>query len=245
MNKNLSVAYDFFRFSFSEEEQKEITKALYVSFKESAESFIDTFLALNHFPYRIMFGDIGYSESMDFLLSKFYRNEYFVKRRFVRQEHSSFFRYGSIEELPVAESRVDLAGLDSNYSYAFEIKTKYDTLERLGKQIDDYAKCFEMVYVISSADRAGKILSSVPDYCGLITYEDRANCRFRVEKKATDSPVISEYAQLSFLLKSERDRYFGDNCIEKIAAENCDGFINQVFKEALKGRIEKKLFRAD
>lgn len=80
----------------------------------------------------------------------------------------------SLFEMYVNSSRLDLARINGN-SYAYEIKTELDQLTKLEKQLKDYSKAFEYIYVITSENHINKAKNIIPDYCGLILYEQKNN----------------------------------------------------------------------
>ena len=71
---------------------------------------------------------------------------YFVRHLMSRSNHIVAF------EMVIGESRIDICRINGQ-SYAYEIKTQYDTFDRLGTQMRDYLKTFEKVYVIEMCIR--------------------------------------------------------------------------------------------
>ena len=61
-------------------------------------------------------------------------------------------------EMVIGESRIDICRINGQ-SYAYEIKTQYDTFDRLGTQMRDYLKTFEKVYVIVPSNRVSDVRS--------------------------------------------------------------------------------------
>ena len=164
------------------------------------------------------------------LMIEFYHNEAFIKssiiNRLKKEKNVTFF------EMPLLDSRIDVCSING-HSCAYEIKTSYDTVKRLKKQVDDYLKAFEMVYVVCPIEKIQNITMIVPECVGILIYDDKNNngelLSFRV---ASSSGFIDSRVQFNLLHKNEKARAFGivDNR-EKM---------NDYFKMCLKKRYSKK-----
>ncbi|WP_160141603.1 sce7726 family protein [Salicibibacter halophilus] len=154
-------------------------------------------------------------------------------------------------EINVGESRLDI-GRINGHSYAYEIKTELDSLDKLNKQINDYAKVFEYIYVIIHPKHLAKVKQLVPDFCGIITYSfTDFECKFGFRKKAHKSPLIDKELQLLNLNTKElewmiRKMKLGsvpNNRINRhiLISENIKPpKINSYFKKTLKMRYYKQ-----
>ncbi len=84
------------------------------------------------------------------LMLEFYHNEAFIKSSIInllkRENNVTFF------EMPLLDSRIDVCSING-HSCAYEIKTSYDTIRRLKKQVNDYLKAFELVYVVCPIEK--------------------------------------------------------------------------------------------
>lgn len=79
-------------------------------------------------------------------------------------------------EMSVGGSRIDICRINGG-SYAYEIKTEYDSYDRLQGQMSDYLKYFEKVYVVVPKQNAKLVCGYIPKECGIITYRFRnKNC---------------------------------------------------------------------
>lgn len=199
----------------------------------------DYFYNLFGVSYRFMFGDIKYDRFVFELLERYYRNDFFVRHRFFSnvlstKNATSFF------ELPVNESRADMVSINGK-SVAYEIKTRYDSLNRLTKQLDDYSKAFEYVYVICDRDILEDVLNTIPSHCGIYTYNDRNRISFKLYKRAIKSDLLDNKTMLSMMLKSERIRFFKNPDIESILSDYDSETIDLSFKKALKKRFIPKM----
>lgn len=72
-------------------------------------------------------------------------------------------------EMSVGGSRIDICRINGG-SYAYEIKTEYDSYDRLQGQMTDYLKYFEKVYVVIPKQNAKLVCDYIPRECGIITY---------------------------------------------------------------------------
>lgn len=72
-------------------------------------------------------------------------------------------------EMAIGDSRIDVCRINGG-SYAYEIKTEYDSFDRLSSQMNDYMKAFEKVYVVVPKSRAAEVRSFIPSDCGIISY---------------------------------------------------------------------------
>lgn len=105
--------------------------------------------------------EITYSELYDNFyqqLKKYYPNEYVYKNEFLiellKRNHKK--DYTILQEVQVFNSIVDLVTI-SNQITAYEIKTEYDTLQRLTNQINDYSKVFNKIVIICSEKHLEKV----------------------------------------------------------------------------------------
>ncbi len=118
------------------------------------------------------------------LIFHFYFCERVIKYHFIKYlktRHDNIVAF----EMTVGESRVDICRINGS-SYAYEIKTEYDTFDRLETQMRDYLKTFEKVYVIVPKSRSDDVKRFVPDSCGIIAYKVTEDCNisFSYARKA-------------------------------------------------------------
>jgi hypothetical protein len=83
-----------------------------------------------------------------------------------------------------AGRRVDLAILAGRF-IGVEFKSKYDSLRRLGPQLDAYTKCFDQVILVVDERHLGGALSVAPTSVELWTVDDQA--RLALVKRAIPS----------------------------------------------------------
>ncbi len=100
------------------------------------------------------------------IILNYYPNEICIKSCFIKQVLMNEKKQVTIFELPVGSSRADLCKINGE-SIAYEIKTDLDNFSRLKKQIGDYYKIFEKVFIICSATNVDKILKLIPGKASL------------------------------------------------------------------------------
>jgi len=87
-------------------------------------------------------------------------------------------------EMSIGTSRIDICRVNGS-SYAYEIKTQYDSFDRLSSQMSDYTECFEHVYLVVPLSRKREALKHLPSSCGLITYRiENQTCHFSYPRRA-------------------------------------------------------------
>jgi len=181
-------------------------------------------------------------------------NTYFGERKV--KYHLSLRHLGredevSVFEFNVGSSRLDYARINGS-SYAYEIKTELDSLEKLEKQIYDYSKAFEYIHVVCHPTHYLKVLEKVPSYCGIITYtSDKEGLPFSFKRKRTLNLEIDSKYQLSSLTIKELEKILkleGLNTLltdreereELLLLKLTSKKINHHFKETVKRRFRKK-----
>ena len=87
-------------------------------------------------------------------------------------------------EMSIGSSRIDLCRING-HTYAYEIKTEYDTFKRLSTQLPNYQKAFDFVYVVTPLQRVESLKPYLPEGCGIIAYTLKNGlCKFSHQKKA-------------------------------------------------------------
>lgn len=72
-----------------------------------------------------------------------------------------------VAEFWVGDVRADLAIFDDTSS-VYEIKTEFDSLVRLPRQLEGYSRLFDRVYVVTSPVMCGSILAATPAHVGVL-----------------------------------------------------------------------------
>lgn len=191
------------------------------------------------------------------LLEKHYQNEYVFKNAFLT--HWLIKEIGQTDsvvfnEFNASQSIADLAMFNGT-SRAFEIKTDLDSPSRLQKQIEDYKKAFNEVYLIiheSNYNTYRKYKNEV----GLIIFDPNKQNRFEFVKKPIQNYNLDHSVLMQMLHTQEYKtivkNYFDDlpqmnsfnqyevclNLIKQIPIEE----FNALFLEQIKTRkVEKTL----
>lgn len=130
-----------------------------------------------------------------------YHNETAIKAAFIRKILLRGNSHVTIFEFPLQCSRADLCKVNGE-SIAFEIKTDLDNLQRLDRQVSEYAQAFEFVYVICSSKRVPELLCHIPANCGLYSYSfRRGQYTFRLVRKALRSGNLCPSTQVALMTK--------------------------------------------
>lgn len=119
------------------------------------------------------------------LIFRFYPCErvvkyYLIKKLLSLRNHIVAF------EMSIGNSRIDLCRING-HSYAYEIKTAYDSFDRLETQMYDYMATFEKVYLVVPFELRCRAATCIPQNCGIISYKPSQNgeLRFSYFRKAT------------------------------------------------------------
>lgn len=183
------------------------------------------------------------------IILNYYPNEICIKSSFIKQVLMNGKKHVTIFELPVGSSRADLCKINGE-SIAYEIKTDLDNFARLRKQINDYHKIFEKVFIICSETNVENILKLIPEKCGIYCYKQnrQKNYKFTLVREASFGNEISPLDQLKLFRKSEFYTHFSldsslrkrSDMVDKIIQTCSPDMINQTFKTIMKHRFEKQ-----
>jgi hypothetical protein len=97
-----------------------------------------------------------------------------------------------LNEFRVGGCKADLAILNGT-STVYEVKSERDSLSRLQRQIDAYAKAFAQVYVIAGENHTEAIIGSVPEEVGILRLTSRyqiSTLREAVDRRGSTSPAV-------------------------------------------------------
>jgi len=147
------------------------------------------------------------------------------------------------EELtvPSGKARADVVAINGHVC-AYEIKSDFDSLERLPNQLKWYDYCFEMNTIVTGKKFYDKVAELVPDYWGIILVKIDKNEQVKLNfmRKARLNPKLAFSDFISFLPSNE---------IKKIAKEDMilnsisltKNEVNAMFKQDLTKRLELSL----
>ncbi|MCA1021826.1 sce7726 family protein [Halobacillus litoralis] len=233
-----------------------ISRTLYSNYQTFMQD-INIWINLKRILPKEIFEQIGYLEATtvghkivnDFVM-KFYPGEQMLKyalaKRYIQKENEV-----SAFEIRVNDSRLDVGRINGN-SYAYEIKTEFDSLDKLRKQIEDYSTVFEYVYVLVHEIHLEKTLQLAPDHCGIISYkEEKGEVKLSFRKKVNRSEKLSKESMLNNLNLKELTKILKElgynqaakeprEIKENLLLDFNDQKINALFKRALKERYNNQ-----
>lgn len=214
---------------FSNSELENRMRSIYQLCRINTNEFVDRFEDFFGVSYEIAFGKQDPKQCIIEMLRAYYPNEYYIKMAFSKQYLKND---NTIYEYPIGESRADVVDVSNSLS-CYEIKTKYDNLNRLSKQIEDYSRLFEYVYVVCSEDKFNDVKKIIPKYCGIIKYKNRKNGAFNEVRKAKKSPNIDVRSIIEHFYKKELQYYFNSNDLDHIINKYSKKEIVQLYRKAL------------
>lgn len=109
-------------------------------------------------------------EYLYWFLSNTYRNEYIYKNVITNKillGRHSLNSSSMLTEFRVGDCKADVVILN-NTSTVYEIKSEYDSLERLEEQVHSYMQMFEKINVISSSSHISKLENILPLEIGIL-----------------------------------------------------------------------------
>ncbi|GBF32019.1 hypothetical protein DCCM_0210 [Desulfocucumis palustris] len=189
------------------------------------------------------------------MVMKYYHCEKVVKFLMVK-EFKKKKKDITVFEMNIGNSRLDL-GRINGCSYGYEIKTELDTLTKLSKQLEDYSKVLEYIYVVIHPKHLDKVRDIVPAHCGVITYKVRTGkvrtgkIHLEEEKAAELSPKLNTDSQMENLTSRDIEfilRKLGEKKIPSIRGERENllrSFLpgvdfNMYYKTALKHKFKDR-----
>ncbi len=107
-------------------------------------------------------------------LSQNYRNEYIYKSALVNQVllgRHSLNKSTLLTELRAGECKADAVILNGT-STVYEIKSEYDNIDRLSRQLRSYRKMFDHIQVITSESQLNKVLKQVESDVGVLLLDE-------------------------------------------------------------------------
>lgn len=236
--------------SLSLDELNKLSRELYnqyhtIDAKQTIDSIFNSTLS-NSFNINIT-NEINGRKVCNELINKYYHNEITIKSNFINNILLKTKNHITIFELNAGKSRLDLCKVNGS-SIAYEIKTDLDNLNRLKKQLDDYLKLFEKVYIICSKKRAETIEKYLPNECGIYSYRvtKKGKYIFNEIKVAKYSNMLNSKNQLELLTKKELENIANkkslsrSSLIEYIISKYGANEINIIFKKVLKAKYSNQ-----
>ncbi len=133
-----------------------------------------------------------------------YRNEYIYKNTIAKKillgKHSLNTTH-LLTEFRVGKNKADVV-LINGTSSVYEIKTEYDSFNRLQNQIQSYSKVFDLVNVLTSQSQLEKITVLLPESVGILVLTDR-NTISTIRKPLSNLNNFNPKIAFSSLRKNE------------------------------------------
>ncbi len=144
-------------------------------------------------------------------LLKNYKNEYIYKNAITQKillgTHSLNTSH-LLTEFRVGRCKADAVILNGT-STVYEIKSEYDTFDRLSKQIDAYLQVFEHINVITSTSQIPELRKNLPSEVGIMALTDR-NTISTVRHSISNLDNICLNTLFDSLRKSEYTKVIND-----------------------------------
>ena len=197
---------------------KLFSKPIMVELAEKGSSDYLNYIILKSGFIHCIEGNITYAELFEMILEylcRHHRSEYIYKYTVFTKileklpQPTSYFN-----EFNIANSKADVV-LINGTSYVYEIKTKYDSLDRLSSQIDSYRLAFDYIYVLTHPvhlQALEKVLKCSNDVGLLLLTDDNEIQIFR-EAKSNRQNVNPAYIFDCLRRREYVDlikKYFGD-----------------------------------
>ena len=157
------------------------------------ENDFDSSLTLNSF------FDYVYS-----LLNEYYRNEYVYKNAIANKillGRHSLRTSKMLTEFRVGKNKADVVILNGD-STVYEIKSEYDSFNRLKDQINSYFQVFDYINVITTSSQAEKMKALVPEKTGILVLTEN-NTISTIRKAKSNKENIKPSILFDSLRKSE------------------------------------------
>lgn len=183
------------------------------------------------------------------LILKNFLNESVIKAAFIQKYSFQKSPDSNVTafEINVGGSRADLCLLNGK-SVVYEIKTEFDTFNRLESQLLDYRKTFEYIYLIIPKSKLGEALSYLTPNDGIIIYSQNRHQKilFKVYKDAIINPLIDSRFQLKQLTKAQLYKLTGEKngdknvLVDNILSSHTADEINKIYIDFIKLKFKKR-----
>lgn len=210
--------------------------ALYRSYN-LLDSRIQLANLLNAFDQRTTFEDATRLELVKKINALLLRNhhgeanlKYRLAKEFIDKKYIGAF------EVKANSSRSDFVIINGT-TQSFEIKSKFDTLNRLSKQTADYGDVFEFNTLVIDQSHLSKVEELIPSYYGIWYFEKAKKV---IHRKPALSPQINPKAQLKLFTLKELEKAFSTRNMDDILVSVNAKAINEALKDTLRARYAKR-----
>lgn len=170
-----------------------------------------------------------------------YRNEYVFKNHLI--EKIFLKKYSKSDATLVTELRVGRCVADAvlvnGLSTCFEIKTEYDSLNRLSEQITAYKKLFDKIIVVSTESHMQNLLLQLPTDIGLNLLTNKGTMAVIRKPEDHSADVIDTSALKTTLRLKELIALTKTLTTEKPPSSNIEiyEFCNNIIKDAEPSKV--------
>lgn len=135
------------------------------------------------------------------VILRVYPGEYVLLNECLCSEMARIPEQGTVyRELAVGASKADLAIFRPGESSGFEIKSRFDHLDRLQGQLQTYQKVFTRTYVVTGQDHAPRVLEESAASVGVLAV---SGAGIRELRPATKNPDLTCSDRLFALLRKQ------------------------------------------
>lgn len=149
-----------------------------------------------------------------------------------------------VEELGIDHGKViaDIANLDGEIWYGYEIKTEFDTLKRLPIQVPYYDKIFDYCYIFVHAKHVPDLKNKLPPHWGIIVYTADS---IKIVKEADKNTGVNKMLIADLMWKAELLDVLMKSGSKRISKLNVDNLrklaVNKFSPEELKLKSIEKM----
>jgi len=160
----------------------------------------------------------GYFDAVYAILNTEYPVEYVLKNETLHwilgqsQDESS---HHICTEHWLPNTRADIVWVSKDASRVYEIKTQYDSDDRITHQINEYAKIFDEIIFVTREGHSLKFAKSLPDYVGLISITASGAFQHLKLPKPHHETIVKSSLYRSLRLKEKR-LFIKENLKEKM-----------------------------
>lgn len=128
------------------------------------------------------------------ILFESYRTEYIYKNVLANQillSRHSENNSNILSEFRVGKCKADIVIINGT-STAYEIKSDFDSYNRLENQLTTYSQVFDKIFVVTSGKQITKLKPILPDHIGMIALTDQETLVTEKEAKSNKHNIIPE-----------------------------------------------------
>lgn len=159
---------------------------------------------------KIPLGD-AFNEAFQKLV-KSYRCEYVYKNAIAEKlllGRHSLKTANLLMEFRVSNCIADVVVLNGT-STVYEIKSEYDSLDRLGNQISAYSECFDNIYVVTHPSQLKELNNILPSHVGIIELTQSYTLR-TIKQTQPNREKVNPRSIFSSLRRDEYLKIIGDH----------------------------------